>query len=161
MATFTHSLPDFKVLSFDCYGTLIDWEIGIYAAMQPVPSQLPSTHPYRLDLLICLSRFNELQGGLEIEQPTLLYRDVLSTCYGTLATELGLSITEEEKTTFGRDSGSWDAFPDAVTGLQILAKHYKLISLSNVDHENVKETLSGPLKAVKFDAVYTAQDVGS
>jgi 2-haloalkanoic acid dehalogenase type II len=153
------SLTDFKVLSFDCYGTLIDWETGIYDALRPVLNKLPSDHRYLTTPSTIVERFNSLQGPLEAERPDLLYADILATCYGELAWEEGVETTEQERKSFGRSVGNWPAFSDSVAGLQKLKKHYKLVILSNVDNENIHATLTGPLAGVEFDAVYTAQDI--
>ncbi|KAJ5261281.1 hypothetical protein N7478_011876 [Penicillium angulare] len=155
------SLTDFKVLSFDCYGTLIDWESGILAAFQPLLSRLPANHLYISNPQALIFFFNSIQAPLEKENPNMLYNDVLATCYDKVAQNEGIKTTEKERNAFGKTAGSWPAFSDTVDGLLQLKKHYKLIILSNVDHENIAKTLSGPLREVKFDAIYTAQDIGS
>jgi len=155
------SLTDFQALSFDCYGTLIDWETGLKEGLQPLIAQLPSDHPYARDYNKITARLDELAHNLQVKQPTLPYNEILASSYGVIAKEEGIRATEEEKAKFGNSVGSWKAFPDTVEGLRILKKYYKLIILSNVDNGNIKRTLAGPLGGVKFDAAYTAQDIGS
>jgi 2-haloalkanoic acid dehalogenase type II len=155
------SLTDYKVLSFDCYGTLIDWESGIHSALRRILNKLPPSHRYHTQPLTIVERFNSLQAPLEAQRPDLLYTDILATCYGKLGREEGVETTEEERKTFGHSVKDWPAFSDSVSGLQRLKKHYKLIILSNVDNENIRATLTGALAEVKFDAVYTAQDIGA
>ncbi|KAJ5116725.1 hypothetical protein N7456_001073 [Penicillium angulare] len=155
------SLTDFKVLSFDCYGTLIDWESGILAAFQPLLDHLPPNHLYLSNPQALISFLNSIQAALEMENPNMLYKDILIACYNKVAQNEGIETTEEERNKFGKSVGSWPAFSDTVDGLLRLKKHYKLIILSNVDRENISKTLSGPLRAVKFDAIHTAQDIGS
>lgn len=153
------SLTEFKALSFDCYGTLIDWETGIHSAFRPLLNKLPANHRYLLNPSAIVERFNSLQAPLEAQRPDLLYCDILATCYGTLAREEGVETTEGERKTFGCSVKDWPVFPDTVSGLQRLKKHYKLIILSNVDNKNIHATLTGPLAEVEFDAVYTAEDI--
>ncbi|MCJ1355778.1 MAG: hypothetical protein MMC33_005770 [Icmadophila ericetorum] len=155
------SLETFKALSFDCYGTLIDLETGMYDALRPLLSRLPPGHRYLTTPSTILERLNSYQIALEEERPDLLYCDVLAASYEKVAQEEGVSTTESEGTSFGHSVGKWPAFPDTVLGLQTLKKHYKLIILSNVDNENISATLTGPLAGVNFDAVYTAENIGS
>jgi 2-haloalkanoic acid dehalogenase type II len=82
--------------------------------------------------------------------------------YKAFAASLNLpSPSEEEARDFGSSIGKWPAFPDTVPALQVLKKHYKLAILSNIDNDSIAATLSGPLAEVEFDAVYTAQNIGS
>lgn len=155
------SLSDFKVLSFDCYGTLIDWETGIYSAAKPILSKLSPFHNYLTQPLSFLKRFDELQGKLRVTSPTMLYPELLSTCISQLASEEHISLTPDESDEFGHSIGKWPAFPDTVAGLKILKKYYKLIIISNVDNGSIAETVSGPLQNIKCDAVLTAQDIRS
>lgn len=74
---------------------------------------------------------------------------------------MSLPASESEIEEFGSSIGKWPAFPDIVGAMQILAKHYKLVVLSNVDKHSFSRTLAGPLSGVKFDAIYTAEDTGS
>ena len=153
------SLTAFKALSFDCYGTLIDWETGIYDAFRPILDRLPSGHQYLTDKATMLKDFDALTNQLEVNRPHLLYAEILATCYRTLAQAENVETTEQERTTFGHSVGKWPAFSDTVAGLQKLGKYYKLFILSNVDHENIRATLAGPLAGVIFDAAYTAEDI--
>ncbi|KAK3046492.1 hypothetical protein LTR09_012018 [Extremus antarcticus] len=153
------SLKDFKVLSFDCYGTLIDWETGIFDQLQELRNRLPASHRYQ-DKHNIVAHFNK-QRTLEAEQPTTPYNQILAQCYASLADEAGLDLTAEEATAFGNRAGEWPAFPDTVTGLQHLKRHCRLVILSNVDNDNMRRTLEGPLSAVNFDGVLTAENLGS
>ncbi|KAI9877725.1 MAG: hypothetical protein M1830_003000 [Pleopsidium flavum] len=134
------SLTSFKLLSFDIYGTLIDWETGITTALRPLTSRLPSSNPLKTNHLALGQAFNKTETAIQREQP---------------------DDDDDEATTFAASIGSWPAFPDTVAAMQTLAKHYKLVPLSNVDRASFSKTLAGPLQGVRFDAVYTAQDIGS
>lgn len=155
------SLTNFKALSFDCYGTLIDWEAGIYQQFKPLLLGLPSGHQFLHNQHALCGRFTQLQQSLVSAHPSMPYNKVLSIIYSQIAAEEGLLASEEEAARFGRRVGEWGAFPDTVAGLQKLQKHFKLIILSNVDRANMQDTLTGPLNGVHFDAVYTAEEIGS
>jgi 2-haloalkanoic acid dehalogenase type II len=87
------------------------------------------------------------------------YRDLLAVVYKRLAEEWGVAASWEECQAYGRSVGNWPAFPDSAEALQYLKKHYKLVILSNVDNENF--ALSNKKLQVAFDAVLTAEDIGS
>lgn len=163
MATSSSAPPltQFKLLSFDIYGTLIDWEGGIITALSPLKARLPSSHPFLSDDIALGAAFNRYERAVQDEQPSLVYSGVLAECYRRLGAELGVSWTEDEAITFGNSVGLWPAFPDTVAAMQTLGKYYKLTVLSNVDRTSFGKTLAGPLDGVKFDAIYTAQDIGS
>lgn len=159
---------NYKILSFDIFGTLIDWESGINDALLPLISKLPASSPHHLSKndasttrRFILSAYTDLELSVQKEHPTLSYPKILASVYEKLASQLSIPITAEEATQFGSTIGIWPAFPDTVAAMQALAKHYMLIVLSNVDRESFSRTLSGPLKGVDFDAIYTAEDIGS
>lgn len=153
-------LSDFKALSFDCYGTLIDWETGIHKQLGSLLERAPSNHPLRnRDTL--LKRFNQLRLPIEQGRPKTLYAQVLAQVYEQLASEMEVLADADEARAFGTAVGEWPAFPDSVAGLQRLKKHFRLIIVSNVDRFNIQQTLTGPLAGVDFDCVITAEDVGS
>ncbi|KAJ3536609.1 hypothetical protein NM208_g6649 [Fusarium decemcellulare] len=153
-------LTQFKALSFDCYGTLIDQETGMINALQPISSRLLPTSPYAEDPVALIQQLNKHTGELERSQPDLHYDIILSRSFKTLANELGVDVSGEEVERVRSTVGTWLPFPDTVPGLEVLKKHYKLIILSNVDNKNISATLSH-FKPVEFDRVYTAQDIGS
>jgi 2-haloalkanoic acid dehalogenase type II len=159
-------LTQYKLLSFDIYATLIDWEPGIYEALQPLVGQLPPQSEYRGKTpeetrKLVLRAFSAQERALQQEQPTLPYNKLLSETYKRLAPQLNVKATGTDAQKFGESIGSYPAFPDTVAAMQTLSRHYKLVPLSNVDNANFARTLSGPLSGVKFDAIYTAEDIGS
>ncbi|KAF4512765.1 hypothetical protein G6O67_000107 [Ophiocordyceps sinensis] len=151
----------FSCLTFDCYGTLVDWEQGIYKALQPLTRQLPASHPLHGNRPATLRAFIRLEGDVQRARPEALYSAVLADAYGRLAAEAGASASEAEKTHFGAGVGDWPVFPDTVEALGRLRRHFKLVVLSNVDRASFRRTLARQLAGVDFDAVYTAQDIGS
>ncbi len=148
-------LTDFRVLTFDCYGTLIDWESGIHAALQPLLRQ------GRLDLPrdAVLETFARHESAQEAETPGMVYSELLATVHRRLARDWSVPADEEAHRCFGASVPNWPVFPDSQSALQYLKRHYKLVILSNVDRESFKG--SNRRLGVDFDAVYTAQDVGS
>ncbi|AEO69949.1 b40def9b-89dd-498c-aadd-d92dc31f90a5 [Thermothielavioides terrestris] len=165
-------LTGFRALSFDCYGTLIDWEAGLQADLSPLLAALPPTHPWRATPLLALQHFNALSEHLEQAQPALAYDDILAESLRLLAAEQGVRLDElddEEAAAALRGErirdgpGRWPAFADTVAGLRTLGRHYRLVVLSNVDEANIGRAAGpgGPLAGARFDAVYTAQAIGS
>ena len=148
-------LTDFKVLTFDCYGTLIDWESGILAALQPLLRKLGG----EVDDESALAAFARHESALEKAEPGMNYRKILAACYRGLAKEWGVDITDAEATAFGNSVPDWPAFPDSAEALAYLKRHYKLVILSNVDRASFAE--SNKKLGVTFDAICTAEDIGS
>jgi 2-haloalkanoic acid dehalogenase type II len=148
-------LTDFSVLTFDCYGTLIDWESGIYTALQPLLSKLKT--PLSRDA--ALETFARHESAQEEETPAMVYSELLATVHRRLAKEWAVAASEEEHRRFGHSVPDWPAFPDSSAALQYLKQHYKLVILSNVDRESF--AASNRRLGVAFDAIYTAQDIGS
>ncbi|KAH7155774.1 Haloacid dehalogenase-like hydrolase-domain-containing protein [Dactylonectria estremocensis] len=159
------SLTSFTALSFDVYATLIDWESGIYLALEPINSRLPASHSLKGNKRGLLGVFTQQEETLQEKYPDMNYAELLGRVYAEVATELGVTIepesAEQEMATFGGSVGIWPAFPDSVEALKRLQKRYKLIVLSNVDGESFSRTLNGPLSGAHFDAVYTAQQIGT
>lgn len=148
-------LTDFKVLTFDCYGTLIDWESGILAALRPLLGKLGG----KVDDEAALAAFARHESALEKAQPGLNYRKILAACYRGLAQEWNAGITAAEAERFGNSVPDWPAFADSAAALAYLKQHYKLVILSNVDRASFTE--SNKKLGVVFDAICTAEDIGS
>lgn len=151
-------LSDFKVLCFDVYGTLIDWEEGILSNLQPLLDANNATFSKEklLDVI------HECERTQQASTPDLKYHEILTAIHPQIAAKLSLAKPSlDQSNAFGSSVGSWPAFPDTVAALKRLGKHFKLVVLSNVDHESFARSNSGPLEGVKFDLVITAQDVGS
>ena len=94
-----------------------------------------------------------------METPALRYSDLLARVHHRLAEEWRVSAKEEEHRAFGRSVPDWPAFPDSPVALAYLKQHYKLVILSNVDRESFSG--SNARLGVAFDAIYTAEDIGS
>lgn len=151
-----HRLSDFKVLTFDCYGTLIDWEAGIWDAFQPVISSNGRSDILRKD---ALEAFAVIESRLEAETPGMPYLEVLEQVHGAFARRFGLLTTAGLNSGFADSLPNWPAFPDTADALRYLKTRYKLVILSNVSRDGF--AASNRKLGVEFDAVYTAQDIGS
>jgi 2-haloacid dehalogenase len=148
-------LTDFKVMTFDCYGTLIDWESGIYNALGALAAK--SARAIVRDQM--MESFARHESAQEEETPAMPYSQLLSVVHRRLAKEWRVPATNEESNVFGASIPDWPEFPDSVDALRYLKQHYKLVILSNVDRISFRSSNSR-LK-VAFDAVYTAQDIES
>ena len=148
-------LHDFKVLTFDCYGTLIDWESGLYSALQPLLARAAPG----LDREAVLAAFARHESAQEAATPTMPYSDLLAAVHRRLAQEWGAAPDAAEDARFGASVPNWPAFPDSAAALAYLKRHYQLVILSNVDRASFAG--SNPKLGVEFDAIYTAQDIGS
>jgi 2-haloalkanoic acid dehalogenase type II len=155
MDAMARPLSDFEVLTFDCYGTLIDWETGIWDALQP----LLAANRADVDRATALAAFGRHEPAQEALTPGLRYPAVLARVHRALAEELGLESSPELDRQFGASVRDWPAFPDSPGALQYLATRYRLVILSNVDRTSF--AASNRKLGVEFDAVYTAEDVGS
>ncbi|CAN6631624.1 hypothetical protein TRVA0_013S01178 [Trichomonascus vanleenenianus] len=151
-------LSDFNVLSFDCFGTIIDWETGILAALQP----LLDAHNVKCSREDLIRVYHECEVEQQQRTPSLPYSELLATILPRLANKLNLPTPSAAVSeAFGASIGSWPAFPDSVAALHQLSKHYKLVILSNVDRKSFGKTNTGPLEQFPFDLIITAQDVGT
>jgi len=148
-------LTDFKVLSFDCYGTLIDWETGLLTAFVPWRRRT-STNIETSQLLEAFARHEASQQS---ETPAMPYPDVHAQVLGRIGAELNVPAHEGEMTRFGQSVPDWPAYPDSGPALTYLHEFYQLIILSNVDRGSF--AASEAKLGMTFDAIYTAQDIGS
>ena len=153
------NLSDFKVLTFDCYGTLIDWESGMVAGLKPLADRIEARDGRPLDRNAILEAHARQESFHQRQTPTKTYSDLLACVYRRLAEEWGLSVSWDEAMTYGRSVEHWPAFADSAEALAYLKTHFKLVILSTVD--NVSFAHSNAKLGVDFDAIYTAEDVGS
>ena len=148
-------LTDFKVLTFDCYGTLIDWEKGLTAAFGPWRKRA-GVKAGDEDLL---AAFAAVESPVQTENPKLRYPAVLAESLKRMSAAMDAAATTEECRAFGAAIGDWPAFPDTPGAMRALKKHYRLVILSNVDRASFANTR--PKLGAELDAIYTAEDIGS
>jgi 2-haloacid dehalogenase len=144
----------FDALTFDCYGTLIDWEAGLLGAFAPVLAR----HGVHIDDEELLVRYAAHEARLEAG-PFLRYRDVLGGGLRGVAAELGFEPTDDEVAAFGGSVVDWPAFPDSAAALARLATRFRLGVLTNCDDDLF--AASNARLGVTFDWVVTAEQVGS
>jgi len=148
---------DFKgvdALTFDCYGTLIDWEAGLAAAFRPVLE----AHGVTTDHEDLLARYARHEAAAEAG-PYRRYREVLAGGLRGVADELGFTPTAEEIAAFSGSVGDWPAFADSVDALARLKRRFRLGVITNCDDDLF--AASNRQLGVEFDWIVTAQQVGS
>jgi 2-haloacid dehalogenase len=149
-------LSDFKVLTFDTYGTLIDWETGIYNGLAPLVEKAGLEDRPRDQILETFAKHETEQ---EVETPAMVYMQLLSVVYRRMAKEWDVKVTDEEANIFGASVPDWPEFPDSPRALQYLKQHFKLVTLTNCDRLSYRG--SNLRLRIQYDAIYTAQDIGS
>lgn len=143
-----------EALTFDCYGTLIDWESGILETVKPVLSR----HGAQIDDDKLLEVYARLEHEAE-SGPYQSYRAVLGAVMEGLGKSLGFHPTAAERDLLAGALPDWKPFPDTIDALAALKKRYRLVILSNIDDDLFAGT--APHLAVPFDEVITAQQVRS
>jgi len=146
-------LTRFKILTFDCYGTMIDWETGIFSAFRPILA----AHDRRIGDSALLELYSELEASAERGE-YLRYRDVLQSVVRGFGERLGFSPTDAEVRSLPESLARWQPFPDTVEALRRLKTRYQLAVISNVDDDLFPST--APKLGVSFDHVITAQQAG-
>ncbi len=147
----------YRLLTFDCYGTLIDWETGIWDALQRLFLANDGRAP--VSRARALADYGEIEGLVEREQPTARYDDVLARTHQRLARRWGLVTTPGLDKTFADSIACWPAFADTAQALRRLKKRCRLAILSNVHLAGIEASL--PKLGARFDAVWTAEQIGS
>ena len=144
-------LSDIDAITFDCYGTLIDWETGILACLRPMLGPAPAD----ADILV-RHAFHEraLESG-----PYMSYRDILRDVAELIGRDFGKRLSSNDRDEFAFSVGDWPAYPDTPAALDRLHKHAKLAIVSNIDHDLFARTL--PKLEITPDYVVTAEDCRS
>lgn len=145
----------FEALTFDCYGTLVDWERGILEALTPV---LAAHGADAGGDEAALERFARLESGIQAG-PFRSYRSVLEEVMRAFGAELGFQPSRGEVAAFAASVPSWRPFADTVPALRALSRRYRLAVVSNVDDDLFDGTATR--LEVPFSAVVTAQQVRS
>jgi putative hydrolase of the HAD superfamily len=148
-------LDEFDALSFDCYGTLIDWEAGILDVLRAWAART-GTAASDGDLLASFARH---ENAVEAADPVPPYPEVLRRTMRLIGRDLGVDVSPADAEALGSSVLDWPAFADSPAALAELARRYRLIILSNVDRGSFRA--SNDRLGVAFDLVITAEDVGS
>jgi 2-haloacid dehalogenase len=140
----------FRFLTFDCYGTLIDWETGIFSALRPILDR----HGKDVEDARLLELYGELEAQAE-EGKFHPYHEVLQSVVHGLGRKLGFTPSLAEEQALSKSVASWKPWPDTVAALKKLHTKYKLAIISNVDDDLFAPTARR--LQVKFDHVITAE----
>lgn len=151
----TLRLSDFDAVTFDVYGTLIDWEPSIIAFLGDWATRDGVTAGDE-DLLMA---FDRARAEIQKIRPALLYPDVLRRCFARIAAEYGLTADDELREKFARSPHTWPAYADTHAGLSALQARAKIGALSNIDNASLKSSCRK--MDIDFDIVITAERVGA
>jgi len=144
---------DYDVLTFDCYGTLVDWGSGLVGHLQPL---LLERDAHVIDDFL-LEFFAETEPV--VQEDGVGYADVLREVLRRLGERLAFTPSKETLDAFARSPGDWEPFPDTVNALGRLAEHFDLAIVSNIDNALFERTAAR--LGVDFKHVVTAEDVGA
>ena len=148
-------LTDFEVVSFGCYGTLVDRDSGIHAALRP----LLESGQITLGREEVLAAFNRHEAAQQVQTPRMPYSDLLAQVHRHLAGEWGVLASDDDHALFGQSVPQWPVFVDTPAALQYLKRYFRLVVLSNVDGASFAG--SSRRLEVRFDDVVTAEEIGS
>ena len=146
---------DFRVLEFDCYGTLVDWETGILDVLRPWARSSGRT----ISDGEILRAFAEAETRAEATMPAERYSRVLAATFHLVGRKLDIPTTSADAEAFAASAGRWPAFPDTAASLSYLKQHHLLVVLSNTDRATFAKT--SEQLGVEFDRVLTAEEIGS
>jgi 2-haloalkanoic acid dehalogenase type II len=149
------ALGDFDALTFDCYGTIVDWETGILRALRGLRA---APRAPRDDDSV-LAAFAAAEATEEHAPPGAPYPEILRRVHSRLAAEFGAGPAPEAAAAFAGSVGDWPPFPDSVEALRSLERSHLLAILSNVDRASFARTEAR--LGVKFGLVMTAEEIGS
>lgn len=141
---------DVEFLSFDCYGTLIDWEAGIVAAL----GQLLARHDIALSDHEMLALYAEIEPDQQ-ESEFRPYREILGSVVDAVGERLGFTPDPSERASLADSIAEWRPFPDTVEALRALGRRFELVIISNIDDDLFAH--SAEQLGVRFDHVITAQ----
>ncbi|HYX68708.1 MAG TPA: haloacid dehalogenase type II [Terriglobales bacterium] len=144
----------FQLLTFDCYGTLIDWESGMLGALR----SLLAAHGKPLDDGAILALYSELEPAIQ-QESYRPYRQVLEEVVRALGRRLGFAPSEAECRSLPDSLRNWLPFPDTVAALRALQGRFRLGVISNIDDDLFAMTARH--LEVPLDLLVTAQQAGS
>lgn len=148
-------LSQYKVLSFDCYGTLIDWEAGLADVLRPWAQEAGLD----LDDEALLLAYADNEAAVMRERPGDLYPLLLAEALRRTGSDLGVPVSDEWAQRMGDSVPQWPAFDDSAEALAQLGEHYDLVIVSNVHHDG----FAGSNKRLQgeYATIITAEDVGA
>ncbi|MCQ3000755.1 HAD hydrolase-like protein [Pseudomonas syringae] len=149
------TIHNYEAISFDCFGTLVDWESGIINAIRK--SCHDNCHAMTDEELI--ERFLAHETAILSEKPDIPYRVALAKTYQSILADAGVPCSQEHSSNFGKSIQEWPLFPDTIEALSYLGNHHKLVILSNIDDDSIEITKKR--LQCEFFRTYTAQAIGT
>ncbi|MFD5822508.1 HAD-IA family hydrolase [Nesterenkonia xinjiangensis] len=148
-------LTAYTTLSFDCYGTLIDWEAGLSSVLAPWAQE----QGLELDTEDLLTAYSAQEAAVMREHPSWLYPQVLAEAFRRTGRHLGTAVSDSWAQRLGDSVPDWPMFPDSAAALASLGRHYDLVILSNVHRAG----FAGSNRHLRgdFAAIITAEDAGA
>ena len=138
--------------TFDCYGTLVDWNAGLGAELARVLGPAEG-----VDLL---ERYHAIEPRVQREQPDLSYREVMARVLEELASEAGVALAEDDRDALGRSLPTWPVFPEVPDALaEAHARGWTLMALSNSDRDLIDASLEAI--GIPFEGAVVASEIGS
>jgi 2-haloacid dehalogenase len=144
----------FEILTFDCYGTLINWEEGILRCLHGILT----AHGKDMDDATILQLYGDFEAQAELGEYRR-YREVLQSVVRQFGEQLGFAPTEEEIRSLPESLQEWKPWPDTVAALRELKRRFRMAIISNVDDDLFTATM--PQLGVEFDQIITAQQAGA
>ncbi len=141
-------------MSFDCYGTLVDWKKGVLDILQPFFAQHDADTGREELFKLFLQEDRKLTGG-----DYLSYGEILASITGGMASELGVPLRPSERYVLSDNFSQWVPFPDTVESLRILKQNFRLAIISNVDDALFR--ITNKMLDIEFDFIVTAEQLGS
>lgn len=148
-------LADFDAVTFDVYGTLIDWEPAIVGLL----AGWAERHGLAAPPEALLGAFDAARAEIQRIRPALLYPDVLRRCFAQISERFAVPVDAETQEAFSAAPHGWPPFPDSAAGLKALQARAKIGALSNIDEASLAS--SSKKLDIAFDVVVTAQRVGA
>ncbi len=148
-------LADFDAITFDVYGTLVDWEPSIIAYLR-LWAERKGVVATDVELLMC---FDRARAAIQKERPAHLYPNILRRCFDRISSEFCVTVDSDDRETFALSPHQWPVFPDSRAGLKRLQVGAKIGALSNIDNASLKSSCA-KLDFV-FDVVVTAERIGA
>jgi 2-haloacid dehalogenase len=143
---------DERWATFDCYGTLVDWNAGIRAELARLLGDQDADRR--------LMRYHEVEPRVQSERPDASYREVMALVLAELAAEAGAELPEEERDALGRSLSGWPVFPDVPDALaEAQGRGWRLFALSNSDRDLIESSMVAI--GVPFDGAIVASEIGS
>jgi len=145
-------MADARWATFDCYGTLVDWNAGILAELNRLFGSAAGGE--------LLTRYHTIEPRVQTEHPTWSYRDVMAAVLGELATEAGVALADGERDALGRSLPGWPVFAEVPGALgEAHDRGWRLVALSNTDRDLIEASMKSI--GVPFDGAIVASEVGS